>query len=133
MVALPLIFATLYFGLGSQFGFHRKVAKWTFPIWMYVSVTGVLVFFVLRAYTSQPSSAALPQSASSWRCDPSCPSRSGIGSGLIRRDHRLPERRRILEWREDLRIDTDLVRIYERVRDREVVLAEIEAVFDHKK
>jgi len=52
MVALPLIFATLYFGLGSQFGFHRKVARWTFPIWMYVSVTGVIVFFVLRAYTS---------------------------------------------------------------------------------
>ncbi len=51
MVALPLIFATLYFGLGSQFAFHRKVARWTFPIWMYVSVTGVLVFLVLRAYT----------------------------------------------------------------------------------
>jgi len=51
MVALPLIFATLYFGLGAQFGFHRKVARWTFPIWMYVSVTGVLVFLVLRAYT----------------------------------------------------------------------------------
>lgn len=51
MVALPLIFATLYFGLGSQFRFHRKVARWTFPIWMYVSVTGVVVFFVLRAYT----------------------------------------------------------------------------------
>ena len=52
MVALPLIFATLYFGLGSQFRFHRKVARWTFPIWLYVSVTGVVVFFVLRAYTS---------------------------------------------------------------------------------
>jgi putative membrane protein len=51
MVALPLIFATLYFSLSSQFKFHRKVARWTFPIWMYVSVTGVLVFFVLRAYT----------------------------------------------------------------------------------
>ena len=52
MVALPLIFGTLYFGLGSQFRFHKKVAKWTFPIWMYVSVTGVLVFLVLRAYTN---------------------------------------------------------------------------------
>jgi len=51
MVALPLIFATLYFSLSGQFQFHRKVARWTFPIWMYVSVTGVLVFFVLRAYT----------------------------------------------------------------------------------
>jgi putative membrane protein len=52
MIALPLIFATLFFSLSSQFKFHRKVARWTFPIWMYVSVTGVLVFFVLRAYTS---------------------------------------------------------------------------------
>jgi len=51
MVALPLIFTTLYFSLSGKFQFHRKVARWTFPIWMYVSVTGVLVFFVLRAYT----------------------------------------------------------------------------------
>src|SRR5580698_1627287 len=52
MVALPLIFATLYFSLTGKFKFHRQVARWTFPIWMYVSVTGVLVFLVLRAYTS---------------------------------------------------------------------------------
>ena len=52
MVALPLIFATIYFGLGSEFRFHRKVARWTFPIWMYVSVTGVLVFLLLRGYSS---------------------------------------------------------------------------------
>src|ERR1017187_6455464 len=52
MVALPLIFGTLYFSLSGQFRFHRKVARWTFPVWMYVSVTGVLVFFVLRAYTA---------------------------------------------------------------------------------
>jgi putative membrane protein len=52
MVALPLIFTTLYFSLTGKFKFHRQVARWTFPIWMYVSVTGVLVFFVLRAYTT---------------------------------------------------------------------------------
>jgi putative membrane protein len=51
MAGLPLIFATLYFSLSGQFRFHRKVARWTFPIWMYVSVTGVVVFLVLRAYT----------------------------------------------------------------------------------
>jgi putative membrane protein len=51
MVALPLIFATLYFSLSGKFKFHRQIARWTFPIWMYVSVTGVIVFFVLRAYT----------------------------------------------------------------------------------
>ena len=52
MVALPLIFTTLYLSLSGRFGIHRRVARWTFPIWMYVSVTGVAVFLVLRAYTS---------------------------------------------------------------------------------
>lgn len=51
MVALPLILGTLWYALRTQFRFHRKVARWTFPIWLYVSVTGVLVFFILRAYT----------------------------------------------------------------------------------
>ncbi len=52
MVALPLIFATLWYATRSQFQFHRKIARWTFPIWLYVSVTGVIVYFVLRAYTA---------------------------------------------------------------------------------
>ena len=52
MVALPIIFATLFFALTSSFQRHRKIARWTFPIWLYVSVTGVLVFAILRAYTT---------------------------------------------------------------------------------
>jgi putative membrane protein len=52
MVALPLVFATLWYATRSQFQFHRKVARWTFPIWLYVSVTGVIVYLVLRAYTA---------------------------------------------------------------------------------
>ncbi len=52
MTALPLILATLWYALRSQFRFHRAVARWTFPIWLYVSVTGVIVYFILRAYTS---------------------------------------------------------------------------------
>lgn len=52
MVALPLILGTLWYALRTQFRFHRRVARWTFPIWLYVSVTGVLVFFILRAYTN---------------------------------------------------------------------------------
>jgi putative membrane protein len=51
-VALPFILATLWYALRSQFRFHRRVARWTFPIWLYVSVTGVLVFAILRAYTT---------------------------------------------------------------------------------
>jgi len=48
MVALPLILAALWYGLRSQFQFHRRVARWTFPIWLYVSVTGVIVYFALK-------------------------------------------------------------------------------------
>lgn len=49
IVALPLIFATLWYSLTGQFRTHRKVAKWTFPVWLYVSVTGVLVFVLLKS------------------------------------------------------------------------------------
>src|SRR5260370_35099555 len=52
MVALPLILAALWYGLRSQFQFHRRVARWTFPIWPYVSVTGETVYFVLRSFTA---------------------------------------------------------------------------------
>jgi putative membrane protein len=52
MVALPFILITLWFAMRVQFRLHRGVARWTFPIWLYVSITGVLVFFILRAYTA---------------------------------------------------------------------------------
>ena len=51
MVALPLILTTLWYGLRSQFQFHRRIARWTFPIWLYVSVTGVIVYFFLKLFT----------------------------------------------------------------------------------
>ena len=48
MVALPLILAALWYALHKQFRTHRRIARWTFPIWLYVSVTGVIVYFSLR-------------------------------------------------------------------------------------
>lgn len=51
MAVLPLILGTFYFALTSRFETHRKWARITLPIWLYVSLTGVLVFFLLRAYT----------------------------------------------------------------------------------
>ena len=48
---LPLILAALWYGLRSRFQFHRRIARWTFPVWLYVSVTGVIVYFFLKAYT----------------------------------------------------------------------------------
>ena len=52
MAALPLILAALWFGLGNQFRVHRRIARWTFPIWLYVSVTGVIVFAFLKYFTA---------------------------------------------------------------------------------
>jgi putative membrane protein len=51
-VALPLILGTLWYALRTQFRFHRRIARWTLPVWLYVSVTGVIVFLVLNAYTT---------------------------------------------------------------------------------
>jgi putative membrane protein len=52
IIALPLILLTLWYATRSQFRTHRMVARWTFPIWLYVSVTGVVVYFFLKAYTA---------------------------------------------------------------------------------
>jgi putative membrane protein len=50
MVALPLVLATLFFAGTRRFERHRRLARVTFPVWLYVSVTGVLVFFLLERY-----------------------------------------------------------------------------------
>jgi putative membrane protein len=50
IVALPLVLTTLFFGLSGRFRAHRRLARITFPIWLYVSVTGVIVFVFLKAY-----------------------------------------------------------------------------------
>ena len=49
-IALPLVFFSLFFSLSGRFPKHKAVARYTFPLWLYVSVTGVLVFALLRAY-----------------------------------------------------------------------------------
>jgi putative membrane protein len=47
---VPLVLASFYFSLSGKFNTHKKVSRWTFPIWLYVSVTGVLVFFMLKIW-----------------------------------------------------------------------------------
>ncbi|WP_269542832.1 DUF420 domain-containing protein [Cerasicoccus fimbriatus] len=47
MVIVPLIFVTLWHAFKGRYQKHQKWAKWTFPLWYYVSVTGVLVYFFL--------------------------------------------------------------------------------------
>ena len=52
--AVPfLAVATIYFALRDQRQRHRAFAKWTFPIWLYVSVTGVIVYLMLYQLFSQ--------------------------------------------------------------------------------
>ncbi|MGB7548822.1 MAG: DUF420 domain-containing protein [Terracidiphilus sp.] len=48
VVALPLVLVTFFFSLSGRIPQHRKVARWTFPLWLYVSVTGVLTYVMLR-------------------------------------------------------------------------------------
>ena len=48
IVALPLILVTFFFSLTGRIAQHRTVARWTFPLWLYVSVTGVITFVMLR-------------------------------------------------------------------------------------
>ena len=49
-VALPFVFLSFFFSLSGRFPTHKKIARYTFPLWLYVSVTGVLVFALLRVY-----------------------------------------------------------------------------------
>lgn len=47
---VPLVLASFYYSLSGKFKTHKKVSRWTFPIWLYVSVTGVVVFFMLKIW-----------------------------------------------------------------------------------
>ena len=50
IIALPMVFTTLYHALDQSFESHQKIARYTFPIWLYVSTTGVLVFALLKVF-----------------------------------------------------------------------------------
>jgi uncharacterized membrane protein YozB (DUF420 family) len=47
IVIVPMVLVTLTRALRGQFARHRAIARWTFPIWLYVSVTGVIVYLML--------------------------------------------------------------------------------------
>ncbi len=50
VLALPMILITFFLSLSGRFPVHKKLARWTFPIWLYVSITGVIVYLMLAAY-----------------------------------------------------------------------------------
>jgi putative membrane protein len=49
IIALPMILITFFLSLTGRFPAHRKLARYTFPIWLYVSVTGVIVYAMQSA------------------------------------------------------------------------------------
>jgi putative membrane protein len=52
VAVVPLILLTLWFAIKKQYHKHKRIARWTFPIWMYVSVTGVLVYLILHNFNT---------------------------------------------------------------------------------
>lgn len=49
-IVLPLVLVSFYFGLTGKIEQHRKVSKFSFPIWLYVTVTGVIVYVMISPY-----------------------------------------------------------------------------------
>jgi putative membrane protein len=50
VTGLPLILTAAYFGISDKRQSHRKIVRFTFPVWMYIAVTGVLVYFLISPY-----------------------------------------------------------------------------------
>ena len=49
-LVLPLILISFYRGLNLQVALHKKIVRWTFPIWLYVTITGVIVYLMISPY-----------------------------------------------------------------------------------
>jgi len=49
---VPMVFMTLYHAFNKQHEKHKKIARKTFPIWLYVSVTGVLIYIFLKVFNT---------------------------------------------------------------------------------
>ena len=49
-IVLPLVLISLYRGLTNQVSLHRKIVRWSFPIWLYVTTTGVIVYLMISPY-----------------------------------------------------------------------------------
>lgn len=51
-IVLPLVLMSFYRGMKMQVEKHRKLVRWTFPIWLYVTISGVLVYLMISPYYS---------------------------------------------------------------------------------
>lgn len=50
IVVVPFVLLAFYYSLSAQIDKHKKIVRFTFPIWLYVSVTGVIVYFMISPY-----------------------------------------------------------------------------------
>ena len=50
IIALPMVLSSLYHALNENFESHRRIARYTFPLWLYVSITGVMVIALLKRF-----------------------------------------------------------------------------------
>ncbi len=50
MITLPLAIITFWLAFQKNFRLHRKIARWTFPVWLYAAATGVLTYLMLAPY-----------------------------------------------------------------------------------
>lgn len=50
VLALPLVLFSFYRGLSGQTERHKKISRWTMPIWLYVTITGVIVYVMISPY-----------------------------------------------------------------------------------
>lgn len=50
IVVVRFVLLSIYYALSNQIVRHKKIVKWTFPLWLYVSVTGVLVYLMISPY-----------------------------------------------------------------------------------
>ncbi|RYE12173.1 MAG: DUF420 domain-containing protein [Sphingobacteriales bacterium] len=52
MAIVPMVLFSIFYGITNQLARHRRLSRWTFPIWLYVAVTGVLVYILISPYYS---------------------------------------------------------------------------------
>ncbi|MCX6310757.1 MAG: DUF420 domain-containing protein [Bacteroidetes bacterium] len=55
IVVFPLILLSFYHGLKNNVAKHRKLTRWSFPVWLYVTITGVVVYFLISPYYHFPA------------------------------------------------------------------------------
>lgn len=60
-IILPLVFATVIPAVRRRFERHKKIARWTLPLWLYVSITGVLVYLMLYQWFPSEMLKSIPK------------------------------------------------------------------------